>query len=181
MSSLRDRLGHFLPGQARPAEPAADVADQAEAVEDVLQEQPADLYARLAELRAQRQQLLAAGDVAAVIILDAEVARLQVAFESAGARADALHAAAAERERTHLVDLWRRVHGPRVEAARTRRDAAALEIWHAIDDCAAVEVEAEGIANMLGFRVEITPTESVITRYMLENWIAAHVQRQRAA
>jgi hypothetical protein len=185
--TIRDAVGRFMTRQAMAAEPeAAEVieADELFAVVQVegadfdLPETPAGLHQRLAALRGERQQLLATGDVDAVVDLDAEIARCMVGLESAQAQADRFYDEAPVRERTRLLDLWQRVHGPRIEAARARRDAAALEIWQAIDDCAAVETEAAAIATALGWSSEITPIESPVTRWMLQNWIAAHMQRQ---
>jgi hypothetical protein len=186
--TLRDRFGHFVrqavaapaeaPEAIDPAEAAAvDVLEDEGGLADLVPPQPADLHLQLAEAREQRAALLRAGDIEGVITVDAAIARLVVALESAQARIDADYVAAPARERARLLDLWQRVHGPRIEAARARRDAAALEIWQAIDQVAAVESEASPIATALGWSSEITLTEGPVSRWMLTNWIAAHLQR----
>ena len=117
------------------------------------------------------------GNVEAVIVVDSEITRLVVGLEAAQARIDADYAEAPARERARLLDLWQRVHGPRLETARARRDKAAVELCQAIGDCAVVENEVAGIANALGYSVEISPVEGPLTTYLLQNWIRAHQQR----
>src|SRR5271155_5232165 len=157
MAGFRDAVGRFRGRQAQAAEAAETIeADELAAVEELAEleddpapQSPADLHRRLAELRAQRADLLRDGAVDRVVDLDAEIARCMVGLEAAQAKIDADYDAAPAREYARQREAWARL-APKLEAARARRDAAALEIWHAIDDCAAVEVEAEGIANMLG-------------------------------
>jgi hypothetical protein len=178
-TSLRDRLGHFLPRAAAAelleasAAAAVEGPVEVELDDDPVPETPAGLLQRLAALRGERQQLLTAGAVDKVVDLDAEIARCMVALESAQAQADWFYDEAPARERARAREVWARLE-PRLQAVRDRRNAAALEIWRAIDDCAVIEREVAA----LGFAVEITPTESPVTRWMLQNWIAAHLQRQ---
>jgi hypothetical protein len=189
--TLRDRFGHFVrQAVAAPVE-APEAIDPAEAaaVEDVLDDlpaTPADLFAQLAACREQRGPLLRSGNVAAVLAIDSEIARLAVAIEVAGARADELQLEAAGRERARLLDVWRRVEQPKLEATHARRDELAYLLWLAVDAAADAEADAAGIANMLGITIEQTPRDSMLSRYMWRNWAEGHARRvglmpQRAA
>jgi hypothetical protein len=179
---LRNRLGHFVrQAVAAPAE-APEAIDPAEAaaVEDVLDDlpaTPADLFAKLAACREQRGPLLRSGDVAAVLAIDSEIARLTVAIEVAGARADELQLEAAGRERARLLDIWRRVQQPKLEAAHARRDELAYLLWLAVDAAADAEADAAGIANMLGITLGQTPRDSMLSRYLWEIWASNHARR----
>jgi hypothetical protein len=130
--TLRDRFGHFVrQAVAAPVE-APEAIDPAEAaaVGDVLDDlpvSPADLFAQLAACREQRVPLLRSGDVAAVLAVDSEIARLAVAIEVAGARADELQLDAARRERARLLDLWRQVE-QNVEGLLLGMEAAGMPV-----------------------------------------------------
>ena len=189
--TLRDRFGHFVrQAVAAPVE-APEAIDPAEAaaVEDVLDDlpvSPADLFAQLAACREQRVLLLRSGNVAAVLAINSEIARLTVAIEVAGARADELQLEAAERERSRLLDVWRCVEQPKLEAAHARRDELAYLLWNAVNACADAEADAAGIVNMLGITIEQTPRDSMLSRYLWQIWASNHARRlglmpQRAA
>jgi hypothetical protein len=189
--TLRDRFGHFVrQAVAAPVE-APEAIDPAEAaaVEDVLDDlpaTPADMFAQLANCREQRVPLLRSGDVEAVLAIDSEIARLTVAIEVAGARADELQLEAAGRERARLLDLWRQVEQPKLEATHARRDELAYLLWLAVDAAADAEDEVSRIANALGFTIEQTPRDSVLSRYLWQIWASNHARRlglmpQRAA
>ena len=180
--ALRDRWGHFVrTAIAAPVEPEAadDVVDVVEGeLADLVPPQPANLYQQLAACRReQRGPLLRSGDVAAVVALDAEIARLAVAIEVAGARADALHVEAVEHERKRLLDVWRRVQQPKLEAAHARRDELAYLLWLAVDAAADAEAEALTVANVLGIAIEQTPRDSMLSRYLWQNWAVCHARR----
>jgi hypothetical protein len=191
--TLRDRFGHFVRQAVAAPAAAPEAIDPAEAaavgelvLDDLVPATPADLFAQLAACRAQRVPLLRSGDVEAVVALDAEIARLAVAIEVAGARADELQAEAIGRERARLLDVWRRVEQPKLEAAHARRDELAYLLWNAVDAAADAEDEASGIANALGMSIAQTPQDSMLTRYLWEQWATGHARRiglmpQRAA
>ena len=185
MAGFRDAVGRFRGRQAQASEASEAIeADELAAVEelaeienDPLPQSPASLHTLLRAARERREVLLRSGNVEAVIVVDSEITRLVVGLEAAQARIDADYAEAPARERARLLDLWQRVHGPRLETARARRDKAAVELCQAIGDCAVVENEVAGIANALGYSVEISPVEGPLTTYLLQNWIRAHQQR----
>jgi hypothetical protein len=190
MATLRDRLtGHFLP-RAQAAEGTAPTGPTVEdlQVEDdfALPATPqtfAELRAQIAGLNAQRQDLLAAGDIAAVAAADDEIRHLEIVGESLEVRRRAAEVAHAEAAQNRRVAAWQALRS-RFEAARARRDKAAYELWVAVDDVVAAEAEAESLGVSLGD--ERTPADSVITRYMLRRWAEAHARRiglmpQRAA
>ena len=194
--TLRDRFGHFVrQAVAAPAEaPEVVTAAERAAVEELedegadfdVPETPTNLHQRLAELRAQRADLLRDGAVDRVLTVNAEIARCMVAVESAQAQADRFYAEAPARERARLLDLWQRVHLPKLQAAWAERDAAAYQLWLLVDQAADAEYEASAVAAALGIQVEQTPRDSVLTRFLWERWAGAHHARlgqvrQRAA
>ena len=190
--AIRDHLGRFL--TARRAQAAVVEPEAADGLEAELDPLPAadprafwaeaaDLRGQIAALREQRQSLLAAGDIAAVAAADDEIRHLEIVGESLEVRRRAAEVAQAAAVQNRRVAAWQALR-PRFEAARTRRDKAAYELWVAVDDVVAAEAEAESLGVSLGD--ERTPADSVFTRYMLRRWAEAHARRiglmpQRAA
>lgn len=192
--SLRNRLGRFLPRSAMAAEAveAPEGAD-VEVVEDdfalpatpkAIAAELADVRKLLVEARARREDLLLAGALAELEVLDDEIKRLETAAESFEVRHVAAYETQAELAYGRRVAAWRAMQ-PRLEAARAARDKAAFELWQAVDRAADVEAEAGRIGIALD-NAEITPLEAPLTRYLWQRWAEAHARRiglmpQRAA
>ena len=194
MAGFRDAVGRFVTRSAQASEASEAIeADELAAVEelaeienDPLPQSPASLHTLLRAARERREVLLRTGNVEAVIVMNSEITRLVVGLEAAQARIDADYAEAPARERARLLDLWQRVHGPRLEAAHARRDELAYLLWLAVNAAADAEADAAGIANMLGITLGQTPRDSMLTRYLWEIWASNHARRlglmpQRAA
>ena len=151
MAGFRDAVGRFRGRQAQASEASEAIeADELAAVEelaeienDPLPQSPASLHTLLRGART-------AGSPAPVRQCRGGDRRRQrdhalvVGLEAAQARIDADYAEAPARERARLLDLWQRVHGPRLETARARRDKAAVELCQAIGDCAESRIRWPG-------------------------------------
>lgn len=194
MAGFRDAVGRFRGRQAQASEASeaieadelAAVEELAEIADDPLPQSPASLHTLLRAARERREVLLRSGNVEAVIVVDSEITRLVVGLEAAQARIDADYAEAPARERARLLDVWRRVQQPKLEAAHARRDELAYLLWNAVDAAADAEQESAAVATALGITIEQTPLDSMLSRFLWRNWAEGHARRlglmpQRAA
>ena len=69
-------------------------------------------------------------------------------------------------EREALIGLLRRT-----------LDEARYPCSLAVDAAADAESDASGVASMLGIPVEQTPRDSMLTRYLWEQWAGNHARR----
>jgi hypothetical protein len=69
-------------------------------------------------------------------------------------------------EREALIGLLRRT-----------LDEARYPFSLAVDAAADAEADAAGIANMLGITLGQTPRDSMLTRYLWEQWASNHARR----
>ena len=149
MAGFSDAVGRFRGRQAQASEASeaieadelAAVEELAEIEDDPLPQSPASLHTLLRAARERREVLLRSGNVEAVIVVDSEITRLVVGLEAAQARIDADYAEAPAREHARLLDVWRRVQRPKLEAAHARRDELAYLLWLAVDAAADAEQE----------------------------------------
>jgi hypothetical protein len=186
-TSLHDRLtGHFLPRQAQAAEMAPEAADDVvDVVEDnfalpatpeAIGAELADVHRLLSSARARRQELLLAGDLVGLEVLDGEIRRLETAAESLETRRIAAYNAAIEGEQTRRAQEWARLR-PELQRAQSTVSRLAFAIFGAVDELQRVEAAAAA----LGIAVGPTPAALFCNGWWLRERAREHVRATGAA
>jgi hypothetical protein len=181
-TSFRDRLGHFRGRQAPETAEAAETIGPGElaAVEDdfalpatpeAIGAELADVRRLLTEARARRGDLLIAGDIVGIGLLDQEIKRLETAFESYVVRQQAAYEAQAEAAQNRRAQEWQRLR-PQLESAQRAVSKLAFEMFAAVDRLRQVE----GAAAALGVAVANTPAAQWVNGYWLEQRALEHVR-----
>jgi hypothetical protein len=180
--SFRDRVGRFRGRQAPETAEAAETIGPGElaAVEDdfalpatpeAIGAELADVRRLLTEARARRGDLLIAGDIVGLEVLDQEIKRLETAFESCAVRQQAAYETQAVAAQNRRAQEWARLK-PELELARNTVARLSFEMFAAVDRLRQVE----GAAAAIGVAVANTPDALYVNGWWLQQRAIEHAR-----